>query len=661
MYAGGSRAARSRQGLAQKYLLPGSRSLICLVMALVFTRQGGLAADNSALPADIASLKTLPIEDLLKVEVTSVSRRRERLLDVPSAIQVITSEDIRRSGATSLPEALRLAPNLQVAQIDSRQWAVSSRGFNSATSDKLLVLIDGRTVYTPLFSGVFWDVQNVMLEDVDRIEVISGPGASLWGGNAVNGVINVVSKNARDTQGTLLSGGGGSLVEGLGAVRYGGKIGKDLYFRLYGFGSDRGGTVLPSGKDANNDWRLFQGGFRGDWLPPHGEIVTLQGDFYGGRIGVASGDDTTVNGQDLLGRWTHAFREEVDMTLQLYWDRTWRRIPNVFSEELNTYDLDFQNRIAVLERHKFIWGAGYRLYDDDVGNTPSFAFLPAAKTFQVFSGFLQDEIELVDNRLFLTLGTKLEHNDFSGFEVQPSVRMAWKPRQRQTLWAAVSRALRTPSRIDTDLRVPITPPYAVAGAGDLFKSEKLMATELGYRIELSSRLSIGLSTFYNDYDELRSVEPVPGGPGQTIIYNGLRGESYGAEFSATYQPVDWWRLRGGYTWFKKHIAVEEKDINQGRGQGNDPRNHFLAQSTLNLPANIEFDQVLRYTDNLNQLGPTVPSYLSLDLRLAWHPHRDLEIAIVGQNLLDKQHAEFGLPGNRQEIPRSVYGKITLKF
>lgn len=636
------------------------RTLAFLAATALAVPAGG--QPNSELDAQIAELKVIPFEELFNLEISTVSRRPERLVDAPSAAQIITGEEIRRSGASSLPEALRLASNLQVAQIDSRQWAISARGFNSSTANKLLVMIDGRSVYTPLFSGVFWDVQHVLLEDIDRIEVISGPGAALWGANAVNGVINVISKSAKDTQGVLVSGGGGSSLQGLGAVRYGDKIGENLYFRVYGMGFQRDDTELRTGREATNDWHLGQGGFRADWLPAGGEVVTVQGDFYGGSIAQPAPGDVTVNGQNLLARWTHPLAAESDLTLQLYWDRTWRRIPNLFAEQLNTYDLDFQHRFPLGARNKLMWGAGYRLMADEVDNSSVLAFLPARRNLQLFSAFVQDEITLLRDRLFLTLGSKFEHNDYSGFEVQPSGRIAWLPATNHTVWAAVSRAVRSPSRIDTEIFAPGSPPFFFQGGDDRFDSEKVIAYELGYRTELNRRLGLSISTFFNDYDDIRSVEPIAGAPGQSIILNELRAETYGVEVALTWQPLDRWRLRGGYTYFRKHIFVGNSlDPNRGRGEGNDPHHQFLLQSLVNLPGRVEFDSVFRYVDNLNQDGPSVPAYVSLDLRLGWHPGKNWEISLVGQNLLDRRHPEFGAPATRQEIPRSVYGKITWRF
>ena len=623
------------------------------------------AADTKAqdIPSDVGALKKLPFEQLFDIVITTVSRRPERLLDAASAIQVITAEDIRRSGATNLPEALRLATNLQVAQLNTYNWAISARGFNAATANKLLVLIDGRTVYTPLFSGVFWDVQEVMLDDIERIEVISGPGATLWGSNAVNGVINVITKSARDTQGALVSAGGGSQLRAFGSGRYGGQIGA-VYYRVYGMGANRDVTKFPNGSNANDQWRLGQGGIRTDTSLAKGGTLSFVGNFYGGSEEINRPRDLPFDGQNLLARWTQPFSKDQEVSVQIYWDRTHRRTPNIFSEALNTYDIEFQHRFSLGERHTLLWGGGFRLMDDAVvnGPLPDFAFLPGHRTMRLGNGFLQDEITLLPERLFLTLGTKLEHNSFTDFEVQPSARVAWLPAANRTFWAAVSRAVRSPSRIDTELFIPATPPFLLRGGGSRFKSETVIAYEAGYRTEIAQQVAGSISAFFNDYDNVRSVEPVAGAPGQFIILNELRAQTYGLELAMSWQAAPWWRLRGGYTLFKKHIFFDDsRDLNQGRGEGNDPQHQFLIQSMINLPANLELDSVLRYVDNLNQRGPLVPSYVSLDLRLGWRPIANLEVAIVGQNLLDKRHPEFGAPATRQEIPRSIYGKLTWQF
>src|SRR5205809_6116001 len=408
--------------------------LVCLA-GTAFAQQPDSTTQlrDSSLSAE--ALKKLSIEQLMNLQVTSVSKRPEQLSQTASAIQVITQQDIRRSGASSLPEIRRLATNLQVAQVDSRQWAIGARGFNSTTANKLLVLIDGRTAYTPLFSGVFWDVQEVPLPDIDRIEVISGPGATLWGANAVNGVINVITKDAKDTQGFLLSGGGGTEQHGFGTARYGAALGSHVRARIYGRGFDRDATTLPSGRDAADDWHLEQGGFRMEWEASSASRVTLQGDLYDGRIAQDSGGDIGVSGDNVMAKWSRTLSDRSSLAAHLYYDRTHRDIPGVFGEDLDTYDVDLQHSARLGARHDVVWGLGYRNINDRtvIGSDSTLAFLPLHVAREWFTGFVQDEIALVPNRVHVTVGTKIEHNDYTGFEVQPSGRVSWRPGDRKSV------------------------------------------------------------------------------------------------------------------------------------------------------------------------------------------------------------------------------------
>ncbi|MDQ3566064.1 MAG: TonB-dependent receptor [Pseudomonadota bacterium] len=637
-----------------------------LALAAVNCRAGETApapSTNAArVPAEsgVAQLKKLSLEELMDIEVTSVSKRPERLSETASAIQVITQEDIRRSGATRLPEALRLASNLEVAQIDSRRWAISARGFNSETSNKLLVLIDGRTVYTPLFAGVLWDVQDTLLEDIDRIEVISGPGATLWGANAVNGVINVITKNPKDTQGALLLGGGGTELNGFGGMRYGGALTPNLQYRVYGKYFDRDSTVLPDGRDASDDWHMGQGGFRMDWDASESNVFTVQADGYDGRISQAGADEIDVSGANVIGRWSHTFYEGSELQLQVYYDRTHRDIPNTFSEDLDTYDVDFQHRFPLGERHDIVWGLGYRLIEDDVSNTPAVAFLPSQVSRQWFSGFVQDEIALVKDRLHLSLGTKIEHNDYTGFEFQPSGRLAWRLSEQQTLWSAISRAVRTPSRIDREFFQ-----FPIDGGPD-FDSEELLAYELGYRVQPFSRLALSLAAYYNDYDDLRSRESRPADSPVIELANGLEGESYGAELTVDYRVTDWWRLRAGYTELRIDLRPKpgSTDTTRGSFESNDSKHHFSLRSSLDLPGHWELDAAFRYVSRID--NQQVPAYGELDVRLGWRPSPELEFSIVGQNLLHDDHAEFGalttrIETTRREIERGVFAKVLWRF
>ncbi|HRE84429.1 MAG TPA: TonB-dependent receptor plug domain-containing protein, partial [Opitutaceae bacterium] len=474
----------------------------------------------------------MSVEQLLDLDVTSVSRRREKLQSAPSAIQVITSDDVRRSGATSLPEALRLASNLEVAQIDSRQWAITARGFNNAFAGKMLVMIDGRSVYTPLYAGVYWDVQDVLLYDLDRIEVISGPGATQWGANAMNGVINISTKSAKDTQGGVMFGGAGTELRSSGGLRYGGRTENGVFYRVYAKYFERDESARTNGRGANDSWHMAQGGFRADWDANANDTFTLQGDGYSGYLGQSGPDKIRVNGLNVLSRWTRTFSPKSDLHLQVYVDRTHRRIPNSFTQDLNTTDLDFQHRFSLGDTNDIVWGLGYRIVADDIENTPANAFLPPKVTRTSFNIFVQDEIELSKDQLALMIGSKLEHNDYTGFELEPSVRLSFTPDQRQTIWAAVSRAIRTPSRIDRDLYSPATPPYRIAGGAKVV-SETLLAYELGYRLQLTPRVALSLATFFNNYDHLRSLEPVnPPAPFPLEGSSGLRGRSSGAELTA---------------------------------------------------------------------------------------------------------------------------------
>ena len=645
--------------MADMRTVAAATSMVLMVGLVCVARPGLAQQPDSTLSAE--ALKKLSIEQLMNLQVTSVSKRPERLSQTASAIQVITQEDIRRSGASSLAEALRLATNLQVAQVDSRQWAISARGFNGTTANKLLVLIDGRTVYTPLFSGVFWDVQEVPLADIDRIEVISGPGATLWGANAVNGVINVVTKDAKDTQGVLLSGGGGTEQHGFGTVRYGGALGSTVRARIYGRAFGRDATALPSGQDAADDWHLWQGGFRMDWDASNVNRATLQGDLYDGRIGQPTAADIAVSGGNVMAKWSHTISETSSLAAQLYYDRTHRDIPGTFGEDLDTYDVDLQYGTRLGARHDFVWGLGYRLINDRVANSSMLAFLPPGVARQWFTGFVQDEVALVPSRLYVALGTKIEHNDYVGFEVQPSGRVNWRLSSSGTAWAAVSRALRSPSRIDRELFAPAQPPYFLAG-GPGFHSEEELAYELGYRHQEGS-LALSVATFYSRYHGLRSLEQTnPPAATPIVIGNGQDGESYGAELTADYRVTDRWRLRAGYTELRVHIWPNPGSTDRSRGasESHTPDRQFFVWSSVDLPADLRLDAGLRAIDDIS--NQQVPAYAELNATLSWQPMTNLDLSLVGQNLLHDRHVEFGAPGpTRREIERGVYGALAWHF
>lgn len=652
-----------------------SRIIAATCMALEFTP--AIAADNIKIAA-LEDFSRMSLEDLSNIEITSVSKSPERILDAPAAITVITNEDIRRSGATSIPEALRLADNLNVAQKNSHDWAISARGFNTDLANKLLVLIDGRTVYTPLFSGVFWSRQDYLLEDIERIEVISGPGSTLWGANAVNGVINIITKSAKDTQGFYVEAGVGTELKSATAVRYGGKLAPNVSYRLYGKYFDRDNQVFANGRDASDSWQMSQGGFRIDAEASAQNSFTLQGDFYGlDEEDPITGKESGTNGNNILGRWTHTFSADSDMSLQMYYDQTHFTLPKVrtnvaraglFKDELETYDIDFQHRFALNEHNKIVWGLGYRYTHDRVDSAPSTGLDPEHLDQDLYSAFIQDEIKLHE-KLSLTLGTKVEHTEYTGWEVEPSARLQWNVATNQMLWAAVSRAVRTPSRLDRDLRTPtnfpLPFPQDILKGSDDFVSENVVAYELGYRAQLGPKFSTSISTFYNEYDDVRSFSRTPGGLlGLPFFFaNNLKGETYGLELGVNYQVLDWWRLHLGYNLLEENIRIKpgKADINNGLNETADPRHQATIRSSMNLPNNLELDAQLRWVDTLHNNQSIVSSYTELNVRLGWRPTNKLELSIVGQNLLHDQHAEYGFNSAAREIERSVYGKVQWRF
>ncbi len=658
-----------------------------IVSLLAGASLNGWAQTVGGPKSPLSDLAEMSLEDLTKLEVTSVSKHKEKLVDAPAAIFVITQEDIRRSGVTTIAEALRLAPGLEVARVDAHDWAITSRGFNSVFANKLLVVIDGRSVYTPLFSGVHWDVQDTMLEDIDQIEVIRGPGATLWGANAVNGVINITTKSAKETQGGLVTGGYGTEEQGFGSARYGGKLGDHAFYRVYGKYFNRDSSALRAGGQANDAWDMYRGGFRADWEPSIQNAFTLQGDGYAGTPNhtetlftpqppymTTVQDVAHISGADAIARWTHSFSEESDLRLQGYFDWAHRELA-FFQEERTTLDFDLQYRHALGRWQALTWGVGYRYTDGELSKSNfSLAFNPADRVNRIFNTFVQDEITLVQDRLRLTLGSKFENNDYTGFEIQPSARLSWTPHPRHSVWAAVSRAVRTPSRAEEDSRIVtgIAPPVVATVDGNpAFASEVLLAYELGYRFQPQELLSLDLAAFYNDYDRLRSLEPEPldfSAPTYVrfpkLFSNGLKGETYGAELAANFQAAEWWRLRGSYSCLQ--VQLQQKpgslDTSSPASRGDSPHHQVSLRSLMDLPHHLQLDCTGRYVDHLpNQ---NIPGYVSLDVRLGWRPTGKLELEVVGQNLLDNRHPEFNpsiIQYQKTAVERAVYGKITFRF
>jgi len=633
--------------------------------------------------ADDEDIFDMPLDKLLNIEVTSVSKKAEKASEAAASIYVVTSEDIRRTGVTSIPEALRMVPGLSVAQLNSHKWAVGARGFNEEYTNKLLVLIDGRTVFNPLFSGVNWDVQDVVLEDIDRIEVIKGPGASLWGANAVNGVINIITKKAQDTKGLYVSTSVGTYDKIITEARYGGNVGDNVHYRFYTKYLDRGSTQRTSGESSLDEWDMGRSGFRVDvdnFLNRENNNFTVQGDVYLGlessnvesTIPMASniGDDEIFGG-NILTRWKHPASEKVDITVQSYYDRN-ERHSTIGGEIRNTFDIEVQSVVKMSEQNTFIVGGGYRFIEDTVSNGTLLTILPLSREDHLYSLFFQDTYELIPDTLSITAGTKLELNDYTGVEYQPNVRMAWTPSKRSTFWGAISRAVQVPSRVDEDG----TFAAANLGATELrvvpnkdVDSEKLYAYELGYKSQVNDDLYFDISTFYHDYEDLRAGEVVSSFfDGGTLIiptknYNTGYGESYGFEVSADWDVKKNWRLEAGYSFVETHFHIDRGHTSSTFEvkEGDTAKNRFNIRSYWNITPKIELDNSLYFVGNVTNNG--IEPYVRFDTRLGWKPTKNIEASIVGQNLFDNKHPEKAvfIGATVNEIPRSVYGKLTFRF
>jgi len=661
--------------------------------------QGGLQNPADASPSDEMPSPDASVDDLIDMDldqlsqvdvlvpamdtvVTSVSRQESTVGRSPTAVFVITQEMIRRSAANNIPDLLRMVPGVDVAQISADTWAISIRGFNGQYASKLLVQIDGRAVYSQLFSGVFWDVQDYPLEDIDRIEVIRGPGATVWGANAVNGVINIVTKRAADTQGLLVRAGGGSEDRQFSTVRYGGQAGEDVYWRVYGKQFERDGGYFSDG--AFDDSRQGRGGFRSEWTPSDSDVFTLQGDCYEGFSGQLSTQsfptapyvrdlrfDDRAFGQNILSRWTHTIDDDTDWALQTYFDRA-GRTTEIGSPLQATLDVDYQYHFHVGEEHNVICGAGYRHIDDQLLGTFAISLDPAFRSTNLFSYFIQDEIMLQEDLWYLVAGSKFEHNDFSGFEYQPSVRLLYTPTERKTWWGAVSRAVRTPSRANQNLVFhqfvsPFGPTFVETLGDPSPVSEALLAYELGYRTQPTDEFAWDLALFYNDYTRLVGVGPLgapffdPSIPAVVIpieLANNRTGDTFGAELSASYRLNPDWEISGAYTLLQMEVFTG----NQIPIEGVSPNNQVYIHSAWNLPHDWEFDLIGRYVDSLPALG--VSSYTTMDARFAWQPRKNLEWAVVGRNLLDSPHLEFAdIEGGTAstEVQAQVFTSLTWTY
>jgi len=651
----------------------------------------------SAAEIDVDELATLSLEDLMDIEITSASKKTQRVGNVPAAVYVLTQDEIRRSGANNLPEALRLVPGVHVGQIDNNNWAVGVRGFQGLFANKLLVLIDGRSVYSPLFSGVHWGLRDVLLEDVDRVEVIRGPGASVWGANAVNGVINVITKSANETKGRLAKLGVGTQGDVIGSARQGGEASSNVAYRVYAK-AERRDALEFQGADANDDRRSERLGFRVDASPSTDDTWSLHGGLFANRVGETKSvlsltapfsgtaeSNAAFGGAHLLGSWTRRLADGDEVTVQSYYDRTtWDNGVYLGTDyTIDTVDLDVTHRMTLSDTHDLVWGGGYRLNLIDTENGDDVTF-DGDRQDSLFSGFVQDEVSLYEDRVRLTFGTKLEHNPFTGFEVQPTARALVAPHPDHVAWVAVSRAVRTPSPAETDTttRLAVVLPNGLSPiptAIDLIpnddaNAEDLIALEAGYRVQPTPALNLDLALFYNIYDDI--LQPVE----QTTTISALPpavlttqrleniGEAlaYGFELAAEYQVQPWWHLRSAYGLTVIDAEADSDStaaiLNAEALEEATPRNQALVRSSMDLRKNVELDVTLRYVDKVERFD--IPSYTAVDVRLGWQPADGVELSLTGQNLFDGEHPEYQSEANSPvatEVPRSVFARLTLRF
>ncbi len=661
-------------------------------------------ADADETPEESTDFTKLSLEELKDVVIVSASKKPEMMSSVAAAVYVITQEDIRRSGVTSIPEALRLAPGVHVARITATDWAINIRGLNGQFAQNLLVMIDGRKVYNHVFSGVFWDIQDTVIEDIDRIEVIRGPGAALWGANAVNGVINIITQKAEQTQGWQAIALGGN-EEQSGSLRYGGTLDSGAHYRAYGKFFNRGdlsdvglksldGTSNPNDAQSSDDWRSVRGGFRFDFEPEHGlpgtspNNITLQGEAYTNRyerelerrsivfpgaVSNQSGQTETsrATGWHVLGRWQHNITNDSDTILQVYYDQA-QKDYDPSSGLVHTADLDFQHRLPFGKKQEIVWGLEYKFISDEFDESANIQMDPSQLDQNQWSAFIQDEVEIVPERLTFIAGSKFDYNEFTDLEVQPSIRALYTPDKRYSVWAAISRAVRMPSRLElhgqtSDLiELPDIDPLAPVeitthGNSDL-ESEELTAYELGVRLTTPLRLRFDTTLFYNDYRDLIGLELDDNDPGDDRIdlgyANNRSGRAYGFELALDWKIISNWMIGGSYSYLRTIIdenKVEDPGIAALLSQDSNPRHLFSVRSFFDISPQIDFDFWFRYVSRLPERD--IDGYMVMDARIAWRLVADLELSIVGQNLLESGHSEF----SSLEVERSIYAKIDWKF
>jgi iron complex outermembrane receptor protein len=645
-------------------------------------------------------LTSKSLEDLMNMEVTSVSKKEQKLSHTASAIFVITQEDIRRSGATNIPDLLRMVPGMDVGEINSSTWAVSARGFNQQFSNKLLVMIDRRIVYTATFAGVFWDTLDLPLEDIERIEVIRGPGGAVWGANAVNGVISIFTKKASETQGGLIEAGAGNIQQAFGMAQYGGALNSGTDYRVYTKYFDQYHQLDPFGQNGGDGWHAVRSGFRVDSILSPKDSLMFEGDVSVGREGeygfklpsvtspgfIAVGEQIDIADGSFVSAWDHSLSSTSDTHFQLSYDRHMRDDP-LNPEIRNTLDLDFQHHFSWGNRQDIVWGLGYRYTPDQIKGSLTVSMNPVSRSLQVFDAFLQDELALIPHELYLTLGLKFEHNDYTGFEIMPDVRMAWTPTSRQTLWAAVSRDLRVPSRNDTNLVLnigtgPAGPPNLLRLLGNPnFKDERLIAYEFGYRTTLSEHLTFDLATYFNDYDGLQTTEPgtpfeeltpPPAHLVQPLTYENLmHGETHGAEVAVNWKATNRWTISPGYAFEQLHMHTAPTSLDTQTAifiEGAAPRQSAQLRSHLDLPRGLAWDTSAYFVGRLIHQGPltnvAIPAYTRVDTGLTWKIGERIAFSVFGQNLVQDHHFEFeDTDGSIQngQIKRSAYAKFTWRF
>jgi iron complex outermembrane receptor protein len=658
-----------------------------VVIALVLIPASPASSRAQTGPGDLARIS---IEDLMKIEITSAAKKEQRAEDVAAAVFVITQDDIRRSGIQSLPELFRLVPGMQVAQVSSSMWAVSARGFNDLFSNKLLVLIDGRSIYNHGFSGVFWDGEDLILQDIERIEVIRGPGGTVWGANAVNGVINIVTKSAADTKGTAVALSAGTFDRDQVSVRHGGSLG-GLGYRLYSQWSDHAASRDHSGASAEDRWNSLTTGVRTDWT--HGaDTVMAQASFTTGQsrphwhelfppssgIAPSSAGVSEVRSSTFMGRWAHTrvdgslFQVQAFRTARLRDEVTLRNMESV-------HDVELQYRTALGAHHDIVSGGGYR--DTDMHTRPSFTLdIPSTKQ-QVANAFVQDEIT-VGRRVKVTVGSKLEHNNQVGWGVLPSARVMWNVTPAtQRAWAAVSRSRRTPSAAELGMRVYFA---AVPGSAGVplvfglvgnpeFQTEHLTEIEAGYRFQVGSSAAFDLAVFRGSYDSLGTQEPIAPSfktsPERHLLLatqysNLLRADTAGVEIAGHWVPATWWRLDGSYSGFRvsPHLDGASRDPAGAGFDGNAPQHQWQLHSSLWPIPRIQFDASLFHVGRLRQLGAR--AYTRADVRVELKLSDRLSAIVTGQNLFDRAHAEYPsehMPIVTTEVPRAAHVSLSWKF